>query len=92
MVRYCREDLFRSRISIYALDIRNSLRKWCKPTLRFPFGRISPPNRWVTIQIIDLDVQVCVVRYKDLMNFASVDIVNGGRKREDHITSCAGSL
>ena len=43
-VRYWK---FRSRISIYALDIRprNALGKWSQPALGFPFGRIGPPNR-----------------------------------------------
>jgi hypothetical protein len=89
--RYCRKKLFHSRISIYALDIRDTLRKWCQPTLRFPFGRIGPPDRWVAMQIIDMDVHVCIVRYKDFVDFASIDIVNGGRKREDDISLCAGS-
>ena len=91
MERYRREKLFHSHISIYALNIRDTFRKWCQPTLRFPFSRIGPPDRWVAIQIIDLNVQVCVVRYKDFVDFAAIDIVNGGRKREDDITLCAGS-
>ncbi len=88
---YCGNDLFHSRVSVNSLYICicNALRKWCQPTLRFPLGCVGPPNRWVTVQIIDLDEHVCVFRYKNFMDFATIDIVNGGRKWKDDITSCA---
>ena len=63
-----REDLFHSRISIYALDIRDAFRKRCQPTLWFPFRRIGPPNRWVAVQIENMGVHVCVFRYKYFMD------------------------
>ncbi len=90
---YCSRDLFDSHVSVYPLYICvcNALRKWFQPTLRFPFSRVGPPNRWVTVQIIDLDEHICVFRYEDFIDFAAIDIVNGGRKREDDITLCAAS-
>ncbi len=85
------ERIYFARICVYSLDIGicNALGKWSQPTFRLPFRRIGPPNRWVTVQIIDLGEHVRIFRYKDFMDFASVDILNGGRKWENNITSCA---
>ena len=40
---------------------------------------------------MNLDKHVCVGRNEYFVDFASVDIVNGGGEREDSITSCAAS-
>ncbi len=42
----------------------------------------APQNRWVKVQIIDLDGHVRVVRFGNFIELASVDILNGD------ITSC----
>ena len=88
---YCAKDIFHSRVSVYSLNVCrcNALGKWCQPTLWFPFSCISPPNRWVTVQVINLDENVRVFRYENFMDFTTIDIVNGGRKWKDCITSCA---
>ncbi len=87
---YHGKDLFHARVCVYSLYICicNALGE-CQPTLRFPFGRIGSPNRWVTVQIIDVNVHVCVFRYNDFTDFATIDIVYGGRKRKNDITLCA---
>ena len=86
-----KKGIYFARICVYALDIRicNALGKWCQPTFRLPFGGIGPPNRWVTVQIIDLNEHVRVFRYEDFVDLASVDVLNGGRKWENNITTCA---
>src|SRR6266702_736482 len=85
------KKIYFARIYVYSLDlcICNAVGTWCQPTFRFPFGRIGTPNRWVTVQMIDLDEHVRIFRYEDFMDFTSVDILNGGRKWENNITLCA---
>jgi hypothetical protein len=91
---YCAKDIFHSRVSVYSLNIClcNALGKWCQPSVWFPFRRIGPPYRWVTVHIINMDEHIRVFRYEDLMGLATVDIVNGRRKWKHDITLCAADL
>lgn len=63
----------------------DALGKWFQPSLRFPFCRVWPPNRWVAVQIIDVDIHICIFWYEYFMDLASVDVVNRSGKREDGV-------